>query len=224
MISSLDKEDENSLLTTKDKIIQMGIKLDSTNKIIREIEDKLNQIDKEERTVGNLLFETREEATLAKDKEERTVGNLLFETREEATLAKEDKEKLEEIITGLDVENEKSLMKAKKQIESSSFKTKIVDTYINKINQHIQNIHSETIDEAEEYEENKESFKSMLLGSIVIFPLGIYFFGRVGTLLKIVIGIFLLGAVGAVFEELKKVRKSKKAIKQLKKLQKSGRI
>ncbi|MGL6106860.1 hypothetical protein [Romboutsia sp.] len=274
--NGMDKTDEKSLSTAKEKIINIGTRLDSENKVIREIEDILSNIDIKERTVGNTLFETREEANLARteklkldkimdniaidnessikqtkiqiesnkfnttiaqntieeldkrleliDIKERTVEDLLFETREEANLAREEKSILDEITNEIDVENEKSLIKAKKQIESNSFNTEIVNIYIDRINQHMKDIYSETIDEADEHEENKDSFKSMLIGSAIMIPLGLYFFGRVGTLLKIIIGIFLLGAVVSVFEEYKKLSKSKKAIKQVKKLQKSGRI
>lgn len=270
MINTTDKTDENSLISTKVEILKIESKLDSTKRIINEIEEALNQIDLKERTVGNILLETREEAKLARvekikldkimdnidldneenikqiktqiqsenfettigektiqelneklkyiDVNERTVEDILFETREEANLAKDENLKLQQIVSGMDMKNEESLEKAKKQIESASFKTEVVEVYLGRINSSIEIIHSQRIAKNREHKENRESFKSMLLGAVVIIPLGMYFFGKVGTILKIIIGIFLLGSVVAVFEEYKKMIASGKAVNKSSKM------
>ena len=64
----------------------------------------------------------------------------------------------------------------------------------------------------------------MLIGSALIVPLGIYFFGNVGIILKIIIGILLLSTVSALFESYKKLKVSKHSLKQIEKLKKLGKI
>ncbi|MDU1454499.1 MAG: lysozyme inhibitor LprI family protein [Paeniclostridium sordellii] len=270
MINSTDKTDENSLLSTKVEILKFKSKLESTKRIVNEIEEVLNQIDLKERTVEGILFETREEAKLARiekikldkimynidldnednlkqiktqiqsenfettlgektiqeldkklkwiDEKERTVEGILFETREEANLAKDDNFKLKQILIDIDTKNENSLEKAKKQIESGSFKPELVEIYLDRIKSSIESIRSQKLAKNIEHKKNKESFKSMLLCAVVIISLGMYFFGKVGIIMKIIIGIFLLGSVVAVFEEYKKMRVSGKVINKSSKM------
>ncbi|HBF6040152.1 TPA: hypothetical protein ACKO2U_002057 [Clostridioides difficile] len=276
IINNIDETSEQSLLNAKTEIENIGIRLESTKGAIEKLNYSLKKVDEIERTVNEILFDTREEANVAKkemleldeilqnvdlddeesikvamskikshgfktkigdneanklnkklediDTQSKMVGDILFETREKANLARQEKLDIESIIKNLDENNEENLVNIKKEIESRNFKTEIADLYIDRINNHIKNLYSDTINEAEQYEDNKTNFKSMLIGSAFIVPLGIYFFGNVGIILKIVIGIFLLSAVSALFESYKKLKASKYSLKQLKKLKKSGKI
>ncbi|WP_236873879.1 hypothetical protein [Clostridioides difficile] len=201
---NLETNTEEETILAKQLILKEVNRLGINSKVngIEELDRKLNQF----------------------DIEARTVDNILFETREKANLARQEKLDIESIIKNLDENNEENLVNIKKEIESRNFKTEIANLYIDRINNHIKNLYSDTINEAEQYEDNKTNFKSTLIGSAFIVPLGIYFFGNVGIILKIVIGIFLLSAVSALFESYKKLKVSKYSLKQLKKLKKSGKI
>ncbi|WOW18616.1 hypothetical protein RHN74_02620 [Clostridioides difficile] len=202
ILQNVDLDDEESIKVAMSKIKSHGFKTKIGDNEANKLNKKLEDI----------------------DTQSKMVGDILFETREKANLARQEKLDIESIIKNLDENNEENLVNIKKEIESRNFKTEIADLYIDRINNHIKNLYSDTINEAEQYEDNKTNFKSMLIGSAFIVPLGIYFFGNVGIILKIVIGIFLLSAVSALFESYKKLKASKYSLKQLKKLKKSGEI
>lgn len=270
IINNMDKEDKNSLLRAKNEIIKIGVELDSTKQSINQIDDKLDEIDKNERTVSNILFNTIEEASLAKedkdkfdniienidlenessikqvkdrleseefksrigeikikeleeklkniDEQKRTVDNTLFETVEEANLAKEDKEILDKIMKTVNKYDAVSLKRAKEKIKENSFKTKLADKYLSEIEECIVKIYESNLDEANQYETNKQEFQKNLLRSIIYFIIGIPLFGSVGTVLKIVIAILLLNSALNTYDNFNKLTSSKKAIGKINKI------
>ena len=114
----MNKDDENSLLDARLKIIKIGCKLESTKEILKEIDNKLDYI----------------------DKEERTVNDILFETRDEANLAREEKIKIDKLVENLDLNSENSIKQVKTKIESEEFKTEISKLLLDKLNNRLKEI------------------------------------------------------------------------------------
>ena len=118
IVENMNKDDENSLLDARLKIIKIGCKLESTKEILKEIDNKLDYI----------------------DKEERTVNDILFETRDEANLAREEKIKIDKLVENLDLNSENSIKQVKTKIESEEFKTEISKLLLDKLNNRLKEI------------------------------------------------------------------------------------
>lgn len=118
IVENMNKDDENSLLDARLKIIKIGCKLESTKEILKEIDNKLDYI----------------------DKEERTVNDILFETRDEANLAREEKIKIDKLVENLDLNSENSIKQVKTKIESEEFKTEVSKSLLDELNNRLKEI------------------------------------------------------------------------------------
>lgn len=81
------------------------------------------------------------------DLKARTVNNIVFDSRSEAMEARNEKEKIENIISNMDLENEESLKDARREI--INFKTCIKNSYIKDIDDKLKeiDINIRTVDE-----------------------------------------------------------------------------
>ena len=271
-----DRSSEQSLLNAKDEILKVYVKLESVDNILNNIDKYLKEIDEKERTVGHIIFDTREEASTARkekydldfilesidinnpksikygietldnynfttsiakveinklnnrlreiDEQSRTVKNILFDTQEEANLAKEEVSQLELIIQNLDLNNETSLIKTKREIQSKSFKTSIVNIYLDMINENLNKIYESVIEESKAYDKQKDEFKSLIMAFIFFIFLGLFLLPRVGGIFKLAIIFFLICSFMSIKEERKKLKEMEKAKNRIHEFQNADKL
>ena len=271
-----DRASEQSLLNAKNEILKIYVKLESIDNILNNIDEYLKQIDEKERTVGNILFETREEAATARkekydldfildsidinnpksiryglealdnynfktsiakdeinrlnnrlreiDEQSRTVKNILFDTQEEANLAKEEESQLELIIQNLDLNSETSLIKTKREIQSKSFKTRIVNIYLDMINDNLNKIYESVIEESKAYDKQKGEFKNLIMAFIFFIFLGLFLLPRVGGIFKLAIIFFLICGFISIKEERKKLKEMESAKNRIHEFQNADKL
>ena len=271
-----DKSSEESLLNAKNDILKIYVKLDLIDNALKNIDEYLKQIDEKERTVGNIVFETREEAYIASreqydlglivdsidinspksirygleildnykfktpvakeeinrlnnrlkeiDEQSRTVKNIIFDTQEDADLARKEEYQLELIIKNLDLNSEKSLIKTKREIQSKSFKTNIVNIYLDMINDNLNKIYESVIEESKAYDKKKSEFKSLITGFIFFIVVGLFLLPIVGGIFKLIIIFFLVCSLISIKKEHKKLKKMKKAKNRVNELQNAGEL
>lgn len=118
--NSLDRNTEESCKESKREFIKFANKLnvDNTKKYINIMEKDLIKF----------------------DIEFRTVEDLVFETREEASLAQSDKVRLDAICSKIKECDEEDLSEIRKDILDSTFKTKLYEVYIAKIDEKLKEL------------------------------------------------------------------------------------
>lgn len=118
--NSLDRSTEENCKESKREFIKFASKLnvDNTKKYINIIEKDLIKF----------------------DIEFRTVEDIVFETREEALLAQKDKARLDDICSKIKEFDEEDLVEIKKDILDSTFKTKLYEVYIGRIDEKLKEL------------------------------------------------------------------------------------
>lgn len=146
ILVNFETVNEAELLKCKEDIISNNFKTIIQDSYLEKVNEKLEVFDIQERTVNEILFDTREESNTAKN-EKQTIENLLvnFETIDEQTL-----------------------FAHKDSIINAGFKTVIKDGYIVSIDQRLQEIDIqektafgelfETREEARVYRERVEAY------------------------------------------------------------------
>ena len=195
IFETVNINNENEVQDAYNKIKGMIFKTEIPNPYILELEKRIDEI--------NL--------------QKRTVDGFEFESIEVADEARREIKQIEEIFEGLKDDRE-SLIQAKNQIEKLKFNTDIGYKYIDRINNLINSLDANDRVCASELQKNKEDVKNSIICLIIIMAAGGYFFGRVGTIIKVIIGIFILGGILEVKDSLKKVKESKKAVRRIRKL------
>jgi hypothetical protein len=147
--SKTDYNSEESLIQTKNQIIENQLKTKIAQDYLKSIEDKLKDL----------------------TKYKRTVDGVLYETVEEAELAKAEIPKLEELIRNTDFNSRESLYETKNKIMDYQFKAKAALEYIRLIEDNLATINErertfegitfETIDEKELAKEEKKVIEDL---------------------------------------------------------------
>lgn len=153
------------------------------------------------------------------DERTRTVNGIVYDDVTTAELAAQEAKKIEQVLGNLSKEkySEQKLLKMKKAVEDLHCQTNIDSTYIEVIDEKINEINEENEELAEELDKRKEEYRGAIAGTILVCVIGGYFFFKVGTILKIVIIFFFVSAIIQLFDDRKKLKESKKASKRLKK-------
>ena len=120
MAENLDTSNEDktleSKLTIMREIERLGIK--ENLEVIKILDNKLKKF----------------------DLEARTVNDIVFETRDEAIIAKTEKNMIEEIIQNTDLTNEQSIYDAKDKIIELQMSTKIKDLYLESLERELERL------------------------------------------------------------------------------------
>lgn len=197
-----DQTDEKSVKKLLSKIESSNFKTVIAENKIQELKTKLETMDREAKTVDGILFETREDATIAK-------------------LEKDD---IIKSIQHLNLKSEEGLIDAKKIISHKVYKTKIGSEFIKEIEAEIQSIYTSIVKKASEYDEAKSTIVIGIVGTIVIPIVYLLFFLYSGFIIQIIIAFLFIFSVGCVFGGLKEMVEIKKAIAKVKKLRSEGKI
>lgn len=158
------------------------------------------------------------------DREAKTVDGILFETREDATIAKYEKDDIIKSIQHLNLKSEEGLIEAKKIISHKVYKTKIASEITKEIEGEIQRIYNSIIKKASEYDEVKITIVLGIVGTIVIPIVYLLFFAYSGFIVQLIIAVLFMTSIGAVYVGLKEMIEVKKAISKVKKLKSEGKI
>ena len=111
IISKMNKNSEASVIEAKEKIQALQLKTSIQDKHLKQIDDMLEKF----------------------DLEARTVDEMVFETREEASITREGIKSIEAIISKMDKNSEESVIEAKKSIQEFHLRSSIMDKYLEPI-------------------------------------------------------------------------------------------
>ena len=196
--NALDFKDEEVLLELKQRAQILYIETQLGGEFIEELEKRLNYLDRYERTVLGVLYDTKEEA----DRERKKVaGNEKYETEEEAKVARGELEIINSKIVGsYTALNLDTCIEPVRWLIQTEFKTLSGQNKKEKIKKNIVDQYTELCRVIDEYNNNKTQVKIWTGISIAATLIAVYLFFRTTLIGKIVLIIIDMALWGKVME------------------------